>query len=146
RTVLGLARTALRETFEETGLVLGRPQIAGQAPLAALSPIERAYAANNLRPDFGLLTYIGRAITPTMSPLRFHARFFLGDGREAAGALAANGELEDLRWRPIAPVAGEWISDVTLIMLDHAVAVWNGAAHSVLFYRYVGGKPRVTLR
>ena len=64
-TLLRLARAALRETFEETGLSLGRPATAPPADGTPRSPIERAYLALRALPDFEILTYIGRAITPT---------------------------------------------------------------------------------
>jgi 8-oxo-dGTP pyrophosphatase MutT (NUDIX family) len=143
-TLLRLARAALRETFEETGLVLGRPATATPVDGTPRSPIERAYLAQRALPDFEILTYIGRAITPTSSPMRFHARFFLGDGSNAMGALVENGELEDLRWRPIDVAADDAISDVTRFMLGHAHAVWQRATAAVALYRYVNHKARIT--
>src|SRR6266404_660118 len=83
---LRLARAALRETYEETGLLVGSPS--PTVAEGARFPIETAYAAKCIAPDLGLLTYIGRAITPTVSPMRFDTRFFLADGKHAVGALA----------------------------------------------------------
>ncbi len=144
RLDLALARAALRETFEETGMILAGPGGADM-PAGAGAPVERAYLMQERRPDFSLLTYIGRAITPAASPVRFHARFFLADGRHAVGTLAGNGELEDLGWHPLPAVEDDRLSDVTRFMLEHAVAVWRGDASAIAFYRYVGRKPRVTL-
>jgi len=143
---LRLARAALRETWEETGLVLARGDGDGATRATrrhALSPIENALAQRRLRPDFGLLTYLGRAITPTSSPIRFHARFFLGDGRDASGELVGNGELEDLAWRPVAAL-GHDLSDVTRFMLTHALAVWHGATIATPLYRYVSAAVRIS--
>src|SRR5437016_4264682 len=60
------ARAALRETFEETGFVVGRPVGAtgtepapGPSP-AELSPVERAYRDARLRPALDALAQIGR--------------------------------------------------------------------------------------
>ena len=39
-----------------------------------------------------------RAITPRGDVRRFHARFFLADGRHARGELGGSGELQDLQW------------------------------------------------
>lgn len=61
RLARALARTAVRETFEETGLVIGR-QDAGQ-----------------VQGDLGALAYIARAITPPARHKRFDARFLMAD-------------------------------------------------------------------
>ncbi len=69
---LGIA--AARELEEETGLTLGVP------------------------PDLAGLDYLGRAITPNPSPVRFDARFLVVQADHVSGTLAGSGELEDLRW------------------------------------------------
>ncbi|MFA7263347.1 MAG: NUDIX domain-containing protein [Caulobacter sp.] len=73
RLAAALATAALRETEEETGLILPR--------------------------EHGPLTLAARAITPTNSPVRFHARFFAADADLASGEAADSGELADLAWR-----------------------------------------------
>lgn len=126
-----LARSALRETFEETGLVIGRPHAAGAPSLPRrrpLSPIETAYRAHGMRPALDLLRFIGRAITPAASPIRFDARFFLADGSFAAGEIDAGDELEDLRWHPLAAEPPGPMRRVTKFMLRHAARVWQGEA------------------
>jgi hypothetical protein len=64
-----------------------------------------------------LLTYVGRAITPSHSSRRFNTRFFLGDGRNVFGEPAASEELEDVRWHPIGREPLESFRDVTRFML-----------------------------
>lgn len=132
-----LARAALRETYEETGLVFGR---AGAAPAAArdLLPIESAYLRHGVRPALDLLTLVGRAITPSRSPMRFDARFFLADGRFATGDLGTGEELEDVRWHPVGDAPPTPMSGVTRFMLKHAVAVWRGTAEpGIPFYKHI---------
>ena len=93
---LALAVAALRETFEETGLLLcGAPN---NRPIADKAPIWRAYEAAGLTPDFGRLDYIARAITPSGSNRRFNTRFFVARGDDANGRLLRVGELLDLHW------------------------------------------------
>jgi 8-oxo-dGTP pyrophosphatase MutT (NUDIX family) len=128
RAFLALKRAALRETFEETGLVIGRPGELRAPGNGALSAIEQAYHALGAAPAPDLLRLVGRAITPTNSPIRFHARFFVADGRYALGALAPCEELDDLHWHPVAAEPPGAMQNVTRFMLRCAVDAWRGIA------------------
>jgi len=136
--LLRLPRAALRETWEETGLVLGP---SGAADPGGTSPVERAYHDAGRRPALDLLAYIGRAITPTVSPLRFDTRFFVADGRHVGGDLADSSELEDVGWHPADPEGSLPMSGVTRFMLARAIAVWNGAADPAPLYSFRAGRP-----
>ncbi len=125
---LALKRAALRETFEETGLVIGRAAPAHEHDTSALSAIERAYRALGVAPAPDLLRLVGRAITPTNSPIRFHARFFVADGGYARGELAPCEELDDLHWHPVAVEPPGAMQNVTRFMLRCAIEAWRGAA------------------
>jgi len=127
RRFLALKRAALRETFEETGLVVGRPA-ASPAGDDARSPIEQAYRAFGAAPVMDLLRLVGRAITPTNSPIRFHARFFIADGLYARGKLAPCEELDELHWHPVAAEPPGAMQNVTRFMLRCAVEAWQGSA------------------
>jgi hypothetical protein len=83
-----------------------------------------------------LLTYVGRAITPSHSPRRFNTRFFLGEGGHVVGEPAATEELEDVRWHPIGLERLESFRDVTRFMLARALALRAGTASGLapLFY------------
>lgn len=72
-----LAHAAARELEEETGLSLGDP------------------------PALDGLHYLGRAITPPDSPIRFNARFLAVAAAGVSGTLAGSGELEGLRWHAV---------------------------------------------
>lgn len=115
---------ALRETFEETGLLVGR---AGPLPshLPADHPLWTAYRAAGIAPDLGGFDYLCRAITPVGSKRRFNTRFFLGDGAQTAGELLSNGELEDLAWQRVSALSGLNIVDVTQYVLDTAIRRWR---------------------
>jgi 8-oxo-dGTP pyrophosphatase MutT (NUDIX family) len=123
-----LKRAALRETFEETGLVVGRPAADVPDPANGLSPVEAAYRAHGVRPALELLTLVGRAITPTDSPIRFHARFFVVDATHAAGPLRSSEEFDDLRWHPVAAEPPGLMQNVTQSMLRFALEAWDGRA------------------
>lgn len=114
---------ALRETFEETGLLYGCHET---GPLAAHSgPFWEAYRTQNKRPDYASLDYLCRAITPVTSRRRFNTRFFLGDGAKTTGTLSGNGELEDLAWIPIAQLGTLNLVDVTEYVLKTALERWK---------------------
>jgi 8-oxo-dGTP pyrophosphatase MutT (NUDIX family) len=130
RPALAFPRAALRETHEETGLLVGG---SGQ-PLDALrEPVWRAYGAAGLAPDFGSIDFICRAITPVTSARRYNTRFFLADGAQAVGTVSSNGELEDLAWRPLSALGGLEIVDVTEYVLKEALRRWQA--------RVDGGRP-----
>jgi 8-oxo-dGTP pyrophosphatase MutT (NUDIX family) len=129
------ARAALRETWEEAGVLVGCP--AGSHPaVPATRPIERAYREHGLAAALDVLTYVGRAITPSHSNRRFNTRFFLSDGGNVFGEPAASEELEDVRWYPIGRHPLESFRDVTRFMLARAIALRSGTAtgEAPLFY------------
>jgi 8-oxo-dGTP pyrophosphatase MutT (NUDIX family) len=129
RPFLALKRAALRETFEETGLVVGERRAgAGKGNGGPLSPVEEAYRARGVVPAPALLRLVGRAITPAASPIRFHARFFVADGRFTAGELVPCEEHDDLHWHPVDGEPPGTMQNVTRFMLACAVAVWRDAA------------------
>jgi 8-oxo-dGTP pyrophosphatase MutT (NUDIX family) len=69
-----LALAAVRETFEEAGLLLAKPA----APRPGVGPW-RPFLALGAAPDLSALTFVARAITPPYRPKRFDARFFMAE-------------------------------------------------------------------
>lgn len=96
---IALAAAAIRETFEETGLRLAAP-----APRGARLPrgAWAQFAAGGVLPAGDALVPLCRLITPSFSPIRFDARFLLAPAERLSGELRSNGELEFLRWIPLA--------------------------------------------
>ncbi|MBV8577081.1 MAG: NUDIX domain-containing protein [Acetobacteraceae bacterium] len=129
------ARAALRETWEEVGVLVGRPAGSHAAP-PATRQIERAYRERGLVAALDLLTYVGRAITPSHSNRRFNTRFFLSDGANVLGEPASSEELEDVRWYRVGQRPLESFRDVTRFMLARAIALHGGTAkgEAPLFY------------
>ena len=110
-----LAVAAVRETFEETGLMIGAP-LAGGAAAARRDPWP-SFAARGLGPALGALDYLYRAVTPPGRPRRFNARFFLADAADARGDLASDGELVDLRWADLDGALDLPLPSVTQLVL-----------------------------
>jgi len=96
RRAQALAVAAVRETYEETGLMLAKP-LAGAPP----SHVEEAWAGfldKGLAPALDCLDLIARAVTPPGRPRRFNARFFMARAEDAMGDVRASSELGDVRW------------------------------------------------
>jgi 8-oxo-dGTP pyrophosphatase MutT (NUDIX family) len=89
-----IAMAAVRESFEEVGLFFGETGKLGTSHHKTW--IE--FAKRGMTPNLSELDYLGRAITPSIQPIRFHARFFSIACEKLVGSLLGDGELEDLRW------------------------------------------------
>lgn len=121
---LGVA--AVRETWEETGLVLGNE------------------TAEDLEADLWHLDFVARAITPSSNPIRYHARFFLADAGEVTGEIRSNGELLDLAWVPIPRALELNIIDVTQVVLREVASRLAGERpRGVPLIHYQRGAQRI---
>lgn len=110
-----LAMTAVRETFEETGLILGHLVI---TPPASRSAGWQPFFARGYIPALDRLDYVARAITPPNRVRRFDARFFLVDAAHMSGSINGNGELEHLHWAPLKSATDLDLSPITELVLD----------------------------
>lgn len=93
-----LALAAIRETFEETGLLLGTPC---DRPRQSRSRGWRPFLDRRIEPALEPLEFIARAITPPARTRRFDARFFVADAEHIAGTTRpsdGSGELLELHW------------------------------------------------
>jgi len=122
-----LAMAAVRETFEETGLIVGYRVT---APIVTRSPGWAPFFATGYVPALDRLDYVARAITPPGRVRRFDARFFLVDAAGVGGTLAGNGELEDLRWVPLREVHRLAVAPVTRRVLELLADRFIGAKHT----------------
>lgn len=117
--VRALALAAIRETFEETGLVIGaKGPVAGDLPAGLWTQfVETGYY-----PDLSGLQLIARAITPPGFPQRFDARFFCADAATIVHRLAdvvhAEAELTELTWLPIAQAQNLNLPVITGLVLE----------------------------
>ena len=110
-----LAIAAVRETFEETGLLLAESGDVG----TVAHPEWAHWKARGLAPGLHRLSYFGRAITSPISPIRFHARFFIARAEALQGELAGSGELSELGFYPVTEVLAHMpVVDVTEFMLN----------------------------
>jgi len=82
------ARAALRETWEEAGVLIGRTG-GSPPPVSAALPIEHAYRDRGLVAAMDVLTYVGLAITPSHS----------SDASTPGSFSATKGMCSESRWR-----------------------------------------------
>jgi len=122
RLAQALLAAAIREAREETGLALK----------------ERAYAQD--------LRYIGRAITPVLSPVRYHARFFAAPAHWFEGDMGGDGELHHLHWAGVQEALAYPMIDVTAFMLRELRKELNGGRLQLPLFAYYGSGPRVIYR
>jgi len=108
-----LALAAVRETFEEAGLILGRPT--AQETTAVPQGPWRTFLETGHSPDLDALDYFARAITPAERPKRFDAKFFMADASRLASLARLDdcGELEVLDWFTLEDAAGLDLPTVT---------------------------------
>jgi 8-oxo-dGTP pyrophosphatase MutT (NUDIX family) len=133
-----LAVAAVREAFEETGLLLGKKT---SEPLQ-LPAAWAAFAAAGVQPDIGPLHFIARAITPPRRPRRFDTRFFSVDAELIAdrldGVVGPDAELVELTWVPISEAKGLDLPTITqVVLIDLEVRLSAGFGHElpVPYYR-----------
>lgn len=117
-----LAAAAIRELWEETGLILGQP---GSWP-THIPPDWTGFAASGHLPDAAPLQFVFRAITPPGRPRRFDARFFLIDASTLATDLddfsAASEELSHLQWVPLQDARSFDLPFITEVVLAEVEA------------------------
>ena len=118
-----LALTAIRETAEETGLLLG---VRRDAPPATPGEIWAEFAEAKVHPDLGQIHFIARAITPPGRPKRFDTRFFTADATSVAhkieGVVGPDSELVELAWAPISEAAHLDMPTITGVILEELLA------------------------
>lgn len=131
-----LAVAAVRELWEETGLILGTP---GDWPDPPADWTE--FAARGHRPVADALQFVFRALTPPGRPRRFDARFFLADASAISGDLddfsAAQDELSHLQWIPLKRAREFDLPFITEVVLAEIAARTGDPAPpaSVPFFR-----------
>jgi len=111
------ALAAVRELFEETGLLLGRKDTV----TGGLQGEWKVFAKHVVAPCLSGLHFIARAITPPGIARRYDTRFFAADVSSVchsiAGIVHGEAELVDLQWIPIGETSGLNIHKITQLVL-----------------------------
>ena len=112
-----IALAAVRETFEEAGLIVGEPH--GGAVPSRVRGDWHAFFKAGYAPALDGLTYVHRAVTPPGRPRRFNARFFVVDAEHGTGGLGeGSGELLKLHWFAVAEARKLKIRPITAMVLE----------------------------
>ncbi|TKT76825.1 NUDIX hydrolase [Aquamicrobium sp. LC103] len=94
-----IALSAVRETYEEAGLLIGR-----KGEFQTTKADWQGFSDHGVQPSLEALRFVARAITPPGRVRRFDTRFLAAWREDVAVALAEGGptnELEELVWLPI---------------------------------------------
>ncbi|KQT87030.1 NUDIX hydrolase [Methylobacterium sp. Leaf469] len=114
-----LALAAIRETYEETGLMLGTREYG--PPESAPEGVWQLFREAGIMPDLEALHLVARAITPPNRPRRFDTRFFAVDRRavagEAPGVVTADSELVEIVWVTFAEARALDLPRITSLVL-----------------------------
>lgn len=110
-----IALSAIRETYEEAGLLIGR-----RGPFATNKSDWQGFVEHGIQPSLAGLRFVARAITPPGRVRRFDTRFLSVWKDEVALELEDGGpthELEELVWLPIAEAKEADIPSITRTIL-----------------------------
>ena len=135
-----LAMAAVRETFEEVGLLLARPA----EPRPGIGPW-RAFLEIGALPDLAALKFVARAITPPYRPKRFDARFFMADA-EALLSLERRpdcGELDEIAWVDLDEALALDLPNITRFVIQEIALRLEDEARPAPFMRFVKGARRL---
>jgi 8-oxo-dGTP pyrophosphatase MutT (NUDIX family) len=119
-----LRGAAVRELFEETGVLLARGARDAECNLVRRELHGGASFGDALRkaalaPDFEALVLFARWVTPAQVRRRYDARFFLARCPDGQTVVAQQGEVSDWRW--MAPRTALSSPDVTLVYATRSV-------------------------
>ena len=115
-----IALSAIREAYEEAGLLIGRRE-----PFETRHSGWQGFAEHGVYPALDRLRFIARAITPPGRVRRFDTRFLAAWRSDVARELEDGGptnELEELIWLPLAQAREADIPAITRTVLDELQA------------------------
>lgn len=113
-----LAMAAIRETFEEAGIIIGAPaeDWASSTPDV---PSWCDFFACGYQPKLSTLSLFARAITPPGRPRRYDTRFFCISAEEISHRVdTSDGELSGLHWLTIEEARSLDLPSITRVILE----------------------------
>ena len=146
----GMALAAIRETFEETGLIIGA---ASRHTIKTSNQEWAAFLQHGAVPSIRNLDFIGRAITPTQRTRRFDTRFFCVEASELFNDptnLGGTGELLELHWLTFDEAQKKDLPSIThyvLLDLEKRLKIPSPERFHkpAFFFRSAKHKPEITI-
>ena len=139
-----IALAAIRETCEETGLLIGRR---AESTYSVPDPSWQPFVVGRVVPDLENIHFIARAITPPQRPRRFDTRFFAAEAsaivERTGGVISPDSELTELVWVPFTEARALDLPAITHMVLDDLEArIRDGFGRElpVPFYRQERGR------
>lgn len=111
-----IALSAIRETYEEAGLLIGQ-----KGAFATAKRDWQGFVEHSVIPSLQALRFVARAITPPNRVRRFDTRFLAAWRDDVAVELPGGGptnELEDVVWLPLAKASQADVPDITRTVLE----------------------------
>jgi 8-oxo-dGTP pyrophosphatase MutT (NUDIX family) len=115
------ALAAIRETFEETGILIGAPSSEGtRQPTGVWSQ----FIAHGCTPRVAGLHFFARAITPPGRPRRYDTRFFFTHASEISHRIDAHdGEFSETGWFTFAEASDLNLPSITRTVVSDLAAI-----------------------
>lgn len=140
RRARAIVLATLRETWEETGLMLGRK---ARSPRNPKDPSWQAYVDADVLPDISGIEVFGRAITPPHRHKRFDTWFFINHlDEDTPPATADSQELLNVNWftfDEIEVLNTHRATDMMLAVLKQYLS-YDTAPQKIFFSRMKHGK------
>ena len=131
-----LALAAVRETWEEAGLLLAKP---GEAPRRrGASGPWKDFVAQGVLPDLEAMDVVARAVTPPNAGKRFDTWFLTADAERLTSLERQPdcGELEQIEWVNFDDALGLELPTVTRMMIKETVERLKDPSRPKPFLRY----------
>lgn len=136
-----LAMAAVRETFEEVGLLLAK-----EAPARPGAGPWREFLAAGALPNLEPLQFVARAITPPYRPRRFDARFFMA-AAESLLSLDRRpdcGELDEIAWVDLDEAPQLDLPNITRFVVQEVGKRLEEPGRPVPFMRFLNGRRQLS--
>jgi 8-oxo-dGTP pyrophosphatase MutT (NUDIX family) len=136
-----LALTAVRETWEEAGLLLAKA-----APARPTLGPWRDFVAQGVAPDLEGLEIVARAVTPPMLAKRFDTWFLMADAERLVSLERKPdcGELEEIAWVDFDEAIALPLPSVTRTVIGEAIQRLEDPSRPRPFMRFGAGNVRLS--
>ena len=136
-----IALSAIRETFEEAGLLLAKP-----APPRPGAGPWREFLELGAEADLAALDFVARAITPPYRPKRFDARFFMAEADRLISLerRADCGELDEIAWVDLDEALALDLPNITRFVVQEVALRLDAPDRPAPFMRFVRGARHLT--